>query len=131
MLRPMYVIFDNVAKVYNNPFTMVNDSAALRAAENLAQDATTDIHKNPSDYIMFKIGIYDDTTGQIDQFSTPECILRFQEIVVNNKKETDILAERIARVELALQGAIQDEVKKEENTENTDNAAQFQRRRRV
>lgn len=124
MLRPMYVIFDNVAKVYNNPFTMVNDAAALRAAHNLAQDATTDIYKNPSDFVMYKIGTYDDNTGNIDQLSQPECIIRFQEIVVKQDKDIDVLGERVAHLEEKLMNAVQQE-------NETNEPTQFQRRRRV
>lgn len=58
-----YVIFDSPAKVYNKPFYLLNDQIAVRAMEDLINDDSTDIARHPSDFSLWRVGSYDDTTA--------------------------------------------------------------------
>lgn len=80
MLINAYVIFDKKAAVYNKPFYLLNDEIALRSASDLLQDNNTDIARHPEDFILFKIGTYDDTTAILKQTSSPETICNFHEL---------------------------------------------------
>lgn len=86
MKTNMYVIFDNKAKIYNKPFFQINDDVALRSAMDLLTDQNTEISRHPHDYIMFKIGTYDDTTAQI-QIDELVSICRFHELQANLQLE--------------------------------------------
>lgn len=64
----MYVIYDVKAKFYNKPFYMQNDSIAIRAFTDLANDPQTDVYKHPTDFQLFNVGNYEDTTATIEAF---------------------------------------------------------------
>lgn len=65
MLINTYVIFDTKAKMYNKPFYLQNDNIAKRAFSDLANDPQTDVFKHPTDFQLFKVGTYEDTTAEI------------------------------------------------------------------
>jgi len=81
----MFVIFDTKAKFYNKPFLLQNDSIALRAFTDLANDPSTDVCKHPEDFQLFSIGEFDDETAGIKS-TNPIIIARAHEI----KKSTSI-----------------------------------------
>lgn len=80
MLINLYAIFDVKAKLYNKPFYMVNDQVAQRACIQTLNDPTTDIAQNPEDFILYRLGTYEDTTAKIDTDENPVMLFRFHEI---------------------------------------------------
>lgn len=62
----MYVIYDTKAKFYNKPFYMQNDSIAIRAFTDLVNDTQTDVNKHPTDFQLYSVGTYEDTTAIIE-----------------------------------------------------------------
>ena len=80
MRHQAFVIFDSKAKIYNKPFYFVNTQTALRAAQDLVLDTTTEISAHPGDYAMFHIGVYDDETAQFEPWDKHDCICRFHEL---------------------------------------------------
>lgn len=81
MIINIYTIFDDKAKIYNKPFYMHNDAVALRALTDLADDPNTDVHKHPEDFVLFKLGTFDDVSGKFDLIEK-EVMLRASEIDV-------------------------------------------------
>lgn len=61
----IYVIRDDVAGVCHLPFFMQNDNVALRAFSDALTDQNSQYSKHPADYRLFRIGVYDDGTGEI------------------------------------------------------------------
>lgn len=83
MITSLYVIYDSKAKFYNKPFSQLNDEIALRTAQQMRNDTKTEIHRNPADFTMFRIGLYNDETAQIDTQAKHDVICRFHEIQLN------------------------------------------------
>jgi len=81
MKTNIYTIYDTKAKVYNRPFHLLNDDIALRTATDLASDSNTDLGKHPQDFIMFKLGEYDDNTATFDLFDSPVSMFKFHELI--------------------------------------------------
>jgi hypothetical protein len=79
MKTKMYVIYDSKAKVYNKPFFMLNDSIAIRAVTDLANDLSTDVGRHPEDFILFSIGEYDDESATLDPIP-PQVLARAHEL---------------------------------------------------
>lgn len=81
MKQSMYCIRDNLAEIFNKPFTQVNDYTAIRAF-------TTAIESEPhkDDYSLYKLGEYDDVSGEIIPKDTPERI--FSGLEVKATRET-------------------------------------------
>ena len=63
----MFSIFDKATETYNRPFFMLTEAEATRAMCNLVTDQTTDIAKNPEDYVLCYLGKYDNRTGRLEQ----------------------------------------------------------------
>jgi len=80
MILNIYVIFDNCAKVYNRPFYQINDEVAYRVAQDLLNTDNTDIAAYPSDFSMWRIGDYNDTTATITMLEHKHRICAFNEI---------------------------------------------------
>jgi hypothetical protein len=62
----VYSIFDSAAKAYTSPFFMHNDGLAIRAfQDNVNAEQENNISKHPDQFTLFKIGEFDDSTGEI------------------------------------------------------------------
>lgn len=61
----LYSIFDAKVSAYQPPFTAQNDAHAKRMLADTAKDPKTLFHQHPADYTLFKIGSFDDETGQL------------------------------------------------------------------
>lgn len=92
-----YVIYDNKAKIYNKPFFFVNDSVALRAAQDLVNDRNTDVHSHPEDFTLWRVGSYDDVTARFEPEQHHEHLLSFKELPIakdpNQVDLEDLLAQ--------------------------------------
>lgn len=59
-------MYDSAAKAYTQPFFLHNDGLAIRAfQDNVNSDQETNITKHPDQFTLFKIGEYEDQTGEI------------------------------------------------------------------
>lgn len=65
MKLKVFSVLDSKAGAFGTPFFMVNQAVALRAFEQSAQDETHMFCKHPSDFILYELGEFEDTTGLI------------------------------------------------------------------
>lgn len=63
----VFSIYDNAVKAYNQPFFMLTQAEAVRAFSNLLKDINSSIAQNPQDYVLYKLGTYDNQTGMFTQ----------------------------------------------------------------
>lgn len=63
----MYTIKDQKAGIYHKPFFCINDQIALRAVSEVLADPTTEPARYPEDFVLFNVGTFDDSTGEIIQ----------------------------------------------------------------
>jgi len=64
-----YSLFDIKAEYYSYPFKAQNDETAKRMVKNNLQDPQnnqTEYVQNPEDFILFKIGGFDDANGKVE-----------------------------------------------------------------
>lgn len=65
MITPMYAVKDELSGIFLSPVMMRNDNEALRAFKS--QVNHTDIWKdNPGDFGLYRVGEYNDATGEIE-----------------------------------------------------------------
>lgn len=69
MMLNAYSIFDNKALQYHPPFFASTDGAAVRSLRDLANDRNTTVGRHPSDYVLYRVGTYDDANGRLEAFS--------------------------------------------------------------
>jgi hypothetical protein len=62
----VYSLFDSAAKAYTQPFFAHNDGLAIRMfQDNVNSEQENNISKHPDQFTLFKIGEFDDATGEI------------------------------------------------------------------
>jgi len=74
MMLNAYSIYDRKALQYHPPFFASADGAAVRSLQDLANDATTTIGRHPGDYVLYRIGAYDDSSGAMHPVTALEHI---------------------------------------------------------
>ena len=61
----IYSIYDTASKLYARPFMLAADGQAVRAVTDIANDAEHEIGRHPHDYILFRIGMFDEEKGEL------------------------------------------------------------------
>lgn len=74
MYFSIFTVHDIKAEAYLPPFTLPTRGLAIRAFNTMANDATHAFSQHPEDYTLFVLGTFDDSTGLIKPFATPEPI---------------------------------------------------------
>lgn len=64
MTYSLYAFYDLKAKVYRAVFPSVSEPQALRIARTLAADKESDFGKWPEDFVVTKLGTWDDESGE-------------------------------------------------------------------
>jgi len=74
MLLKMFSIYDSKAKAYFPPFLLANQAMAIRVFGDCVNDVNHAFYRNPTDYALFEVGVFDDTKGLIVPVAIPEFI---------------------------------------------------------
>ncbi len=61
-----YTIYDEASGVYMRPFFSQADGQATRGFKDIATDADHEVGKHPEDYTLYRIGTFNDGTGEIE-----------------------------------------------------------------
>ena len=97
----VYAVFDTASGIYDRPFVMQSDGQALRAFGDIAVDAEHPIGKHPEDYSLFRLGMFNDNTGEISA-TGKECLATALEMVAAsrkvNKGQLEVLDEELTKV---------------------------------
>lgn len=70
----MYSVYDSKAAAYNQPFYAPAHGAAIRNITTLANDGKSLISTYPGDYTLFAIGEFDELTGKLESYATPQSL---------------------------------------------------------
>ena len=82
MQQQMYSIYDSVQEIYHQPHFMINEAAALRQFADMANDEQSNVNKHPTDYSLWHVGSYEDTTATIELLDTPKRLCYANEHVI-------------------------------------------------
>ncbi len=63
MLTFVYSVEDKVAEIFFPPFTFKSDEEAIRMFSNCVNTPDHKFEKNPSDYVLHKVGAWDEKMG--------------------------------------------------------------------
>ncbi len=67
MQHGYYAVYDNKAERYYSPMLFRSDLEALRVFNDCIEDPNHQFGKNPEDYSIWKIALWDEETGEIDK----------------------------------------------------------------
>lgn len=101
MIIEYYSIFDSKSMTYSQPEAFMNDSVAVRAAQNLIDDQSTEIARHPGDFSLFHVGFFDDSTAEFTPCVTPRRILSFNEIKPRQLEMTGVTEDQLDMMEAA------------------------------
>lgn len=83
MLHHMYSIYDAKACAFNVPFFFANDALAIRAAQTTIADKNTQFARYPDDFVLYKVGVFDDQTGESTGYSPAVHVVAFAQLLEN------------------------------------------------
>lgn len=66
MIHKIFSVYDKAAKAYLPPFFMHEEAMAQRAFSGQASDSSTQVGRFPQDYVLMRLGEWDDQTGLFD-----------------------------------------------------------------
>ena len=72
--------FDSCAAVYDRPFVAQSDGVAVRSFGDIAKDVKHPIGAHPEHYMLFRVGSFNDGTGEIVPV-VPFCVCKAHELV--------------------------------------------------
>jgi len=76
MLKKMFSVYDRVAKVWSDPFYSLSVGIAQRDFMNVSLDPNTSIGRNPNDFELWEVGIFNDDDCDIVKHVSAEKICR-------------------------------------------------------
>lgn len=65
MIMNAYSFFDVKSGLFSLPFFQIHDNIARRAAQTVASEATSTIGQYPEDFVLYRVGQFDDTLGEL------------------------------------------------------------------
>lgn len=77
----IYSIYDSKAEAFMQPFFMQTKGLAIRAFEHTVNDSKTIFYKNPEDFILFELGEFIETSGQIINNNSVIAVIKAIELV--------------------------------------------------
>lgn len=72
MILKVYSIYDSAVQVWRSPLFARAKGEILRSFVEAVNKPDTEFAKNPSDYILFELGSFDDSTGKFSLYDAPD-----------------------------------------------------------
>ena len=82
-----YTIYDVASGVYMRPFFSQADGQATRGFKDIATDADHEVGKHPEDYTLYRIGTFNDGTGEIEGEQLTKLITGLQCVSMDRNPE--------------------------------------------
>lgn len=74
-------IRDSAVNAYMPPWCAPAQQAAIRAFSDEIQKADSPMARHPSDYELFHVGYWEDTTGEMEPLKAPELMARAKDLL--------------------------------------------------
>lgn len=85
----LFSVYDKVSKMYVDLFTSQTKESAQRSFNSAALNRGTMLAKFPSDFALYCLGEFDNSTGEVVGVSTPELVQNCVEICFPPEFEKD------------------------------------------
>lgn len=70
----LYAIYDRASGIYDGPVPGHSDGQMIRKFSDLACSAEHEIGKHPDDYTLFRVGNWNDGTGELNDIPSEKLI---------------------------------------------------------
>lgn len=82
MIKKVFSVYDEKAKIFMTPFAMVEVGEALRMFMDLVRDQKTLLSRHPEDYKLYQLGTFDDFKGKYVNLDMPDFINNASDFVI-------------------------------------------------
>ena len=93
MIKEVYSIFDVKSKVYSNPTLSIARGDIEREWIDIVNEPDNKFNRHPEDFILYKLGTFDDCAGVYDCLDTPEIIARAIDVWKGDPEVTKVVEE--------------------------------------
>lgn len=85
MNQVLVSVFDEVAQVFAKPVFVHNEAVALRSLRDEVNSggSTSELANHPSDFSLYRVGVFDDNTGVIIAEDKPVLVCRADSLKEN------------------------------------------------
>ena len=81
MTKVYYAVYDRKAEMYSQPFLEIKDGTAIRAVQDIViNNKDHAFAKHPSDFSLFRLGSFDETTGEIAGEQKPTKLIEIENL---------------------------------------------------
>lgn len=81
MIYEMFAIRDNALGAYNTPIFVRSKGEAIRSFTDAANDEKSQLRRHSSDYTLFYLGKYDDSSGIFEPIE-PSRVIGASEVII-------------------------------------------------
>lgn len=86
MITNVFSIFDTKTGLYMQPFYMRTQGEAMRALMSVMQDVNHNFAKYPSDFVLFRLGTYDESSACFEMLNAPHSVCGLIELVAQQQQ---------------------------------------------
>lgn len=71
MIHQIFTVYDAAAEAFLQPFFAPTIGSAIRMFSDICEQPDHQFAKHPEDYTLFHIGVYDDSSADIEKMRAP------------------------------------------------------------
>lgn len=81
MKQDVFSVFDDKASAFGTPIFVANRGIAVRSFSDAVQESGNAFAKHASDYKLYKLGEFDNVSGELIKLTTPEFVCHASDFV--------------------------------------------------
>ena len=81
----LYAVYDRASGIYDGPLRGAADGLVVRQFCDMCIGTETDISKHPEDFTLFKLGMFNDGTGEFET-QPPEKLINGAEAIAQSRQ---------------------------------------------
>lgn len=89
MIENLYAILDSKSQAFQPPFATSNDETAKRMFASFTHQVPT-MANHPEDFILYKVGTFDDSTGAVAAASPIELVVDGYNCILAFTRKTEV-----------------------------------------
>ncbi|AXH78150.1 MAG: nonstructural protein [Microviridae sp.] len=94
MIFQIYSVFDDKAEIFMPPFYQSTQGQAVRVFSDATRQTDHPFHKNPGDYHLYHLGVFDDKNGKVLPLDKIVVLLSAQKVLDETLAVTGLFPEK-------------------------------------
>lgn len=90
MITNAFAIYDRKALRYHAPFFAITVGEATRSFGDAVNDPATSLSRHPGDYVLYRVGGFDDASGELLLCNPPQHVADADALVRQDRGQGDL-----------------------------------------